>query len=338
MTFCFCKTSYKYKMVDCVSNRNIQVTVLVLSYNPSWDKMKRTLNSVLMQTDINLEIIVTDDGSKDNMFDKIELLFEQNHFQNYLLLPSSVNEGICKNYLRGISTANGEYTKGISPGDYLYDERTLSEYYNYLKVNAIDVCFGNSIYYSDDKKGFKCYKVLTCPKIIKIYQDYQKYRNFNHKRKIRFCYLVANDMIMGASTMAKTNILISYITKIVGRIKYTEDTIFRMMVCDNIDIYYFDRKILWYEYGTGISTSENEQWGKLLDADLSETFKIMYQDLKVNDFFSFRYKWFLYFGAKKIFRYIIFPEVVLYELYKRIYPTYTEVISPTEFYEKIGKQ
>lgn len=317
---------------------DIQVTVVVLSYNPCWDKMKRTLNSILMQVDINMEIIVADDGSKDNMFDKIKLLFEQNHFQNYLLLPSSVNEGTCKNFFKGVSKAKGEYTKGISPGDYLYDERTLAEYYNYSKVNTIDVCFGNAVYYSDDKRGFKCYSVLTCPKIIKIYQNCQDYKKPSKKRKRKFCYLIPNDMVMGASTLTKTNIIIPYMKKIVGKVKYADDTLFRMMVCDNIDIYHYDRKILWYEYGTGISTSGNEQWGKLLDADLSETYKIMYQDLKVNDIFSFRYKWFLYFGAKKIFRYIIFPEVVLFDLYRRRYPSYTEVVLPTEFYEKIGNQ
>ena len=39
------------------------VSVIVLTYNVQWEKLKPTLESILMQEDVNCEIVMADDGS-----------------------------------------------------------------------------------------------------------------------------------------------------------------------------------------------------------------------------------------------------------------------------------
>ena len=47
-----------------------EVTVLLASYNPRIEKLKTCLKSIILQRDISTQIVITDDGSRDNQFDK----------------------------------------------------------------------------------------------------------------------------------------------------------------------------------------------------------------------------------------------------------------------------
>lgn len=318
------------------SKENIQVTVVVVTYNPSWEKLKRTLCSILMQKNIKLEIIVADDGSVINYFEDIKKIFSKYYFEEYTLLPSSENKGTCENFYRATILARGEFVKGISPGDYLYDENTLADFYRFSRANVIDVCFGDVIYYSDDNRGFVCYKTLSHPKNMKIYNI--KYRGEKQREKaLRLNYLVMNDFVCGAATFVRTEIYVKYLKRIVGKVKYAEDNIFRLMVLDGIYLYYYHRKIIWYEFGTGISTQNSKKWLGLLKKDVNTTNEIMFQTKMATDFFCYRYKFFLQLGAKKIIKFLIFPEAFFYKMYRHIFPSYTEVICKTEFYEKLGE-
>lgn len=323
-------------MDDPKLENDIQVTISVVTYNPSWEKLKRTLCSILLQKNISIQIIVADDGSAINYFEDIEKIFLKYSFKEYILLPSSENKGTCENFYRTTMVAKGEFIKGISPGDYLYDENTLAEFYLFSKKNAVTVCFGDAIYYSDDSRGFICYKTLTQPHNLKIYN--MKYCSEKQKRRvIRLNYLVISDLICGAALFVKTELCAQYLKKIVGKVKYAEDNIFRLMILDGLDMHYYNRKIVWYEYGTGISTQNSKKWADLLKKDFDVTNDIMLQTKKSTDFFGYRYKCFLRFGAKKIMKDLFFPEAFFFQIYRRIFPSYTEVLCKTEFYEKIGK-
>ena len=48
-------------------NKVIDMSVIVVTYNSEWEKIKITLNSILRQKNISLQIIVADDGS-ENIF------------------------------------------------------------------------------------------------------------------------------------------------------------------------------------------------------------------------------------------------------------------------------
>ena len=53
-----------------------ECSVVIVQYNPMWEKLKRTLNSVISQKKCDFEVIVADDGSKDTCFDKVISYFQ----------------------------------------------------------------------------------------------------------------------------------------------------------------------------------------------------------------------------------------------------------------------
>ena len=78
------------------------------TYNPSWDKCVFTLDSILRQKDITFELIVTDDGSKTNQFEKFTDYFESKGFEDYQMACHEVNNGTVKNFYDGIKIAKGK--------------------------------------------------------------------------------------------------------------------------------------------------------------------------------------------------------------------------------------
>ena len=316
------------------ASNNIQVSVILANYNPSWKKLKRSLCSVLLQKNIDIEIIVVDDGSNENYFTEIEELLAEFKFDRYVLLASSRNKGTVYNYYRALINARGEYIKGLSPGDYLYDENTLANLYDYAESHSIDICFGNAIYYSDDDNGFKSYCVRTQPRGIKFYDSAYASPQLR-KYAVTLNYSVLNDFICGASFFYKTELIVQYTARIFGSVKYAEDNSFRLMVLAGIDIQHYDTDIIWYEYGTGISTQKSEKWSALLKKDLLATNKIMLQCERLSIWFPARYKLLLRLGQKKLLCYALFPKAFYFKYCNTVSPSYTKQSKKTEFFRKL---
>ncbi|MBQ4470063.1 MAG: glycosyltransferase family 2 protein, partial [Synergistaceae bacterium] len=51
---------------------SLQVSVVVLIYNGSWERIRATLNSIIMQKDIKFELIIMDDCSDAAHLDEIK--------------------------------------------------------------------------------------------------------------------------------------------------------------------------------------------------------------------------------------------------------------------------
>ena len=84
------------------------VSVVVVTYNPSWDKEKETLDSILKQKGISIEIIIADDGSKENNFSLVKEYFEKNEFNDYKLVFNPVNKGTVYNTYSGLLADEGK--------------------------------------------------------------------------------------------------------------------------------------------------------------------------------------------------------------------------------------
>ena len=65
----------------------MKFTVLIVTYHPDWTKLLVTLDSVMAQTFKDYEIVVSDDGSEENCFYKIEAYFAAHQFADYTLVP-----------------------------------------------------------------------------------------------------------------------------------------------------------------------------------------------------------------------------------------------------------
>lgn len=287
-------------------DRELDVSIIVLSYNPNLNKMFQTLNSVINQKKIDFEVIVCDDGSKENHFDKVKQFFENKKFENYILVDNKVNQGTVKNYLSGLKKASGKYVYAISPGDYIFDENTIKDFFDYAVNKKSRICFGNAVYYYLENESYVITEQLNIPYRPKVYY---KAKNI-FENKINFFF---EGQILGVTYFRERQTALKYIEQISQYAKFVEDsTSSAAALADGVGIDYFDRNIAWYEYGTGISTQgEESPWAKLTNKDYRETMvalKQLYPKDRVISAASMvatvRNKW-----KRRIFRILKYPVI-----------------------------
>ena len=318
------------------SNYEFQVTVIVASYNPNFNDMYKTLISILKQKNISKEIIVVDDCSQNNLFREIEEVFFEHDFCNYSLIDGKVNEGTCKNIFKGAKIAAGKYIKLISPGDFLYSDDILALWYLFMEENNVDISFGNAVYYNNLNSKFEILKLKNNPMNRFLYEK-EKYNS----NKVRINYLVLRDHPVGAAFLIKKDILRKYLEKIVGKIVYAEDVAYRLMLFSGIKIEYFSKEVVFYEYGNGVSTSQNSKWLKILKAEIAHADNLLLKENMNNDKFCRKYKKFVKVKANsklgvEVKRCIFFPYYFYLKARSLMKPTYSSTNIDMEFVDEIN--
>lgn len=241
------------------------VSALIVTYNPEWEKLKMTIRSFLLQRGIKLQIVITDDGSEQDYFDEIVRLFQDYNFDDYRLVKNTLNLGTVKNIEKGLKECTGKYLKTLSPGDYLIGAEVLRDWCEYMHKNQLAMSGSNYICYYLDETGQEIASVQKYhPKLADLRGDMRK-RD----------YLLSNDTFVGAATLCDTEIFRRYLNIICGSVKYAEDFAYRIMVYCDEKIGYYNVETILYEVGTGISTSGNYKWKKLLDHDWQATDQII---------------------------------------------------------------
>lgn len=239
------------------------ISVIVLTYNSAFDDIKQTILSILKQKDINFEIILADDGSKENHFEKVKKIFDEFSFMKYQFIGNDKNCGTCKNLYNAIELAKGEYIKPISPQDFLYNEKTLYDWYKFMKEKNVQVSFGNAVYYTRENSIMSIIqRESTQPTQKKLY----KINNYE-KRKILIDNLILNDCILGAAYLCDRILLKKYLKEIIGHIRLCEDFSYRVMLLDDINIFLYDVPVIYYCYGTGISSKKKFDGKSILSDD-----------------------------------------------------------------------
>lgn len=257
-----------------------QVSIIVLSYNPSWEKMKCTLHSVVCQSDIAFEVIVADDGSTEDCRENIEAFFREMAWENYHFLKLEKNQGTVKNIVNALGHAAGEYIYLISPGDFLYDEYVMRDFYAFAKKRKCDICFGNTCYYTSENRTVVSAK--RQPARISLY-----HRKISPMRR-QLC--VFCDSIAGPSFFRSKEAAVKYIGGVVNVSKYVEDYGFACYaVLDGQDIYHYDRRMLFYECETGISHSKNPVWQKRIRQDCVHILRFLKEKYPKNVVVDFMY-------------------------------------------------
>lgn len=97
------------------------VSVIVVSYNAEKTVLE-TLDSVLRQTYQNVELVLSDDCSKDNTVQVARKWFDEHStaFKGGAhLLTAEQNQGVCANFNKAIRSAKGEWIKIIAADDIL---------------------------------------------------------------------------------------------------------------------------------------------------------------------------------------------------------------------------
>ena len=249
----------------------MDISVVVIIYNPVLEKLYKTLDSVIVQKGINFEVIVCDDGSEYSANKELEEYFTDKQFSSFTLVFNDHN-GTVSNFCSGLERAKGKYTKVISPGDYLINENILCRWVQYLEERGAEWSFADIYNYRllDGKEQF--IRMRAHPQNIRPYLK-------NQKDRCMWEYNARFDNVNGAATIGRTQVLLSYCERIKGKgIRYAEDFIYFLMTFDGVIGCYYPYAVICYEYGTGISTSGSIEWQEKLENDRTILYQIVREE------------------------------------------------------------
>lgn len=287
------------------------VSILVLCYNPSLEKLFQTLYSIVVQQNISFEIIIADDGSTTKYFDKIKEWFEKRQFTDFTLIENQQNQGTVKNYISALKKAKGKYVKAISPGDYLYDKDVLDRIFHFVKREGYRIAFGKAGYYSYENREFKLYRKQN-PNNLSVYRKKQN-------KKILRNYLYFQDYVLGANFYIETSLALEYANKISDIVVYAEDTSILLMLVDGISIGFYDAYLVWYEYGTGISTSTESKWNKIIYNENKNVYEKLLKENKISKkVYSFLFQTKKKYYLEQLRKVALCPSYFYYSIYNKI--------------------
>ncbi len=242
-------------------------SVIIVTYNSKWEKLLFTLKTILSQSYKEFEIIISDDGSEDNHKSRILEYMAKEKFDRYLIIENEKNQGTVKNLLGALHKAAGVYVTVFGPGDGFYNKDSLKHIIEYSHEKDCDIFAGlmKSYIVGEDKKIMV--KPFTLP-----------YGIHDLKRKNKAVYknmLFYKDNLSGAALCYKRQIIIDYLEAAKNVITYVEDLTQLDMLADGINIDIYDGCLFWYEGATGISTSPNVGFRKMLYKDETNYFEYL---------------------------------------------------------------
>ena len=133
---------YKICNISEIINSNITkaphnpaISIIIPSYNKK-NNLTLTLNSVIIQTLKNIEIIIVDDGSDDGSEKIFESLYEKDC--RIRLFKHKRNMGVWRTRLDGFLYSRGKYVLHIDPDDFLSDYYVLEELLNLITKYNLD--------------------------------------------------------------------------------------------------------------------------------------------------------------------------------------------------------
>lgn len=160
----------------------IKVSVVVPVYNVE-KYIEKTLKSIMNQTLREIELIVINDGSKDNTLSIIKRLMMED---DRIVLIDKKNGGVSQARNDGIKIAKGEYISFIDGDDWI-EEEFLKEGYKYGIENDLDmIACDMSLDYFRKKKSrycseFKSNKIISGKEYLEFYYKNDVIRGIANK-------------------------------------------------------------------------------------------------------------------------------------------------------------
>jgi len=125
----------------------VNVSIITPVYNVE-KCIERSINSVINQTSKDFELLLIDDGSKDNSIERAKNLLENSDI-TYRIITQE-NSGVSSARNRGIQEASGEYITFLDSDDYI-DSKFIDLMYKKAQKTESDVVFCD--YSEVDSKG-----------------------------------------------------------------------------------------------------------------------------------------------------------------------------------------
>lgn len=220
------------------------LTVIVTSYNYE-NFIGDTLTSLENQSDTNFNILVIDDGSKDNSVNIIKEHTKNHKNITFLQHPGGANKGLCATTQLALSHVETEYVAFCESDDY-WDTDHVKNLLKFIKNNPMANMIFNKI-------------------IVKNYSsnpEYDNYVNFSNQSLQKtnktniFHLLTVNYMPTFSSACIKTSELKrcnfnSFVPQ------YLDFWLWRQL-CVNNDVYYVDDAVtFWRKHDASYDMKEN---------------------------------------------------------------------------------
>ena len=246
------------------------LTVVVMQYRPAWEKLKLTLDSILMQDTREFELVITDDGSPQDWFAESKRYLAAHGLTDVQFCKNPTNLGTVRNILNGLSAAHGQWIALISPGDGFYDRGTLAWELETIRRDAPAVAFGRVGYYRLDAGGVP----EQCPGDTPFDRACYDPARYNARRVERNLVLYS-DHICGLELLCRRDVWQQALEQMEGKVKFAEDFATLLFAAEGTRMRPYDRVIAWYEYGVGISTDRTAASEQRLQADLKATVALL---------------------------------------------------------------
>lgn len=173
------------------------VTVIVPAYNHE-DFILRSLQSVIIQTYENIELIVIDDGSKDNTYQKA-IEFKNIHLDKNITLLTKKNEGVCRTLNKGIELAHGDYICFLASDDYWRKDK-IEKQLTFMEMHTdVGLVFSDALF---------VYNNIESNDFWSEYKNgYQKYFNCGIQKKVLYTKLMKYLFIPSLTVMLRSHTL-----------------------------------------------------------------------------------------------------------------------------------
>ena len=120
-----------------------KISVLVAAFNVE-NTISQTINSILDQSYKNIEIIVINDGSRDNTENVLKT------FGDKITVITTQNSGLGAARNLGLKMASGEYIMFIDGDDYLTYNNVISDFVNCAEKDLADLVVADFNYVDED--------------------------------------------------------------------------------------------------------------------------------------------------------------------------------------------
>ena len=180
------------------------ISVIIPVYNAQ-DGIKRCVDSLLNQSFKNFEIILLNDGSKDN---SLNILKEYELKYSFVRVIDKQNEGVAVTRNKGILLAEGEYTMFMDNDDFV-DSDYIGTFYQAIHVKKLDLVIGgykrvnqdNQIIFSQDIQQSEWSKYIIMAPWAKVYRtEFLKTNNLEF-----FDYGIGEDIIFNLAAYKTTD-------------------------------------------------------------------------------------------------------------------------------------
>ena len=145
------------------------VSIIIATFNPKLNQLLASVKAAINQKNISFELIITDDGSRMDFFPELISFFNENWFKNFRLIKNKENIGTVKNVYNAVLQSSARYVYLNSPGDYIFDDYAMSDFYHFAVKNKADICFGDYIPYSYHNHKFYFDDKHIYPQNVEVY-------------------------------------------------------------------------------------------------------------------------------------------------------------------------